>query len=176
MLLIVATLFACPASAASVTDAPFVGPYPDNKEHTYFISSKLSTTQADAATWSMNYLDTATDMYDTKMTTKTSNTDVVFWAGTYAGDYAKTYAWKVCVALVSEKSDKCQQATVTINNYLPHSNYKSVLCHEVGHTLGFGHAGGANKDTTTANKTCLRDTPDVTKYATADISKINKRF
>jgi hypothetical protein len=165
------------ALAAAPADTAFRKPYADNAEHTFFTATSLSTTQRDAAVWVMqNSVDSPTDMFDTRMTYQSSATDVVFSAATYTkAPYSGWYAWATCEQMVF-LSDRCEQFTVKFNNKNPHSNYKALACHEVGHTIGFADGTGSNKDATTAARTCMRANPDVTKYASADVTKINKRY
>jgi len=158
-------------------DMTFPGPYANGTSHTYYIAAGIPTAQVTAFKAAMNYLASATDM--TTGTAAAGISDIYFQAGIYSNaPYNSWYAWTSCSTFKSGSTTICNNWVVTRNNKLAHSNEQAVDCHEIGHTLGFNHAppGDANKNYTTANRTCMRGDPDVTKYATADISKINARY
>ncbi|WP_262387153.1 hypothetical protein [Streptomyces sp. TRM49041] len=167
------TLTAQPASANSF------GPlFADNKAHSFFYDDDLSSKQRSGMDWARKKsLAGPTDM--TTSVNRSYNKQVDVWS--YAtwnptGDQKKWYAWTTCVKRVSGSSKKCDQFTIVFNNKVPHSNYKSLSCHEIGHSVGLGHASGKNSSYTSANRSCMRGNPDHNYYSKHDKKHINGRY
>ncbi|MFE7774001.1 hypothetical protein ACFU5O_08880 [Streptomyces sp. NPDC057445] len=166
-------LTAQPASANSF------GPgYADNKDHSFFYDDDLSSAQRSGMDWAR----TKSLAGPTDMTTKvdrTYNNKVDVWA--YAtwnptGDQKNAYAWTTCIKRVRSGSEVCDQHTIVFNNRQPHSNLKSLSCHEIGHSVGLGHNSGKNSSYSSANRSCLRGNPDHTYYSTHDKNHINGHY
>ncbi|MCH0540079.1 hypothetical protein I3F58_10970 [Streptomyces sp. MUM 203J] len=162
-----------PASANS-----FGPTYADNKAHSFFYDDDLSKAQRSGMDWARrNSLGAKTDM--TTSVNKKYNRQVDVWV--YAtwrptGDQKHWYAWTTCVKRVSGSSSKCDQHTIVINHKLPHSNYKSLSCHEIGHSVGLGHSKGKNSSYKSADRSCMRGNPDHNYYARHDKKHINGRY
>ena len=125
----------------------------------------------------MSYLGSSTAMTTSRTTSLTSSTDVVVGAGYYNyGDYASWYAWTTCTKKVSNTS--CDRHDIIINTKNPHSNYRSVMCHEIGHSIGMGHAPAKNSYFTVASgrRSCMRGSPDVVSYSAGDRYRINALY
>lgn len=160
--------------SAAVPAVPKQPYYADNVNVTYFVSPMLPTAQSTAAVGALNYLGTSSDFYVTSVPLDTI-TDV-YAAPSYptVAPYNSYFAWTTCIN--ANSATICNAFRIDVNQNKPHSYYRSLFCHELGHTIGFGHPGGKNSDATTAEKTCMRSSPDVQVYAAADISWININY
>ncbi|WP_241518712.1 hypothetical protein [Streptomyces sp. CB03238] len=161
-----------PASANS-----FGPTFADNKAHSFFFDDDLSSGQRNGMDWARKNSLAPTDM--TTSLDSRYNNQVDVWA--YAtwnptGDQKNWYAWTTCVKKVSGSSSKCDQFTIVFNHKIPHSNYKSLSCHEIGHSVGLGHASGKNSSYSSANRSCMRGNPDHNYYANHDKNHINGRY
>ncbi|WP_344361154.1 hypothetical protein [Streptomyces gobitricini] len=159
-----------PASANS-----FGPTFADNKAHSFFFDDDLSKKQRSGMDWARKNSLAPTDM--TTSVNRTYNKQVDVW--TYAtwnptGDQKNWYAWTTCVKRAS--GSKCDQFTIVFNHKVPHSNYKSLSCHEIGHSVGLGHASGKNSSYSSANRSCMRGNPDHNYYAKHDKNHINGRY
>ena len=157
-------------------NATYFGPYyADDANHDYYRSSSLSAVQESGIGATMAMLDNTTDMYDTEQSILWAGTDVNFYAVTDStGEEAGWYAWTECTATVS--AEVCNSNDIVFNNHNPHSNYSSLACHEVGHSIGLQHQPGNNSAYTSTNRTCMRSNPDHTDYSVRDIAHINAQY
>lgn len=161
---------------AAPANATYFGPYyADDANHDYYRSSSLSAVQESGIGATMAMLDNTTDMYDTEQSILWAGTDVNFYAVTDStGEEAGWYAWTECTATVS--AEVCNSNDIVFNNHNPHSNYSSLACHEVGHSIGLQHQPGNNSAYTSTNRTCMRSNPDHTDYSVRDIAHINAQY
>lgn len=169
---LVGSLTAASGAWAYVPSVPKQPYYADSLTHTYSLSSSsLTSTQRSAATAAMNYLGSSTNM-TTQAVAQTATTDVVIngsWPST--APYNSYYAWTTCSKALN--SSYCDRFRIAVNRNKSHSNWRSLFCHEIGHTLGFQNPGGKNSDATSEEKTCMRSSPDVIVYAAEDRAWIN---
>lgn len=172
LLLLVASVVVAFPAWAYVPDTPKRPYYADSLEHTYYIStSTLASSQQTNAKDAMNYLGDNTSM-TVKAVSLTTSTDVyMYGAWPTTAPYTSYYAWTTCINASNDTF--CDRFRISINRNKTHNNWRSVFCHEIGHTLGFGHPGGNNSDATAAEKTCMRSSPDVTVYSDNDRFWIN---
>ncbi|MEN8651237.1 hypothetical protein ABCR94_11475 [Streptomyces sp. 21So2-11] len=158
-----------PASANSF------GPgYADNKAHSFFYDDDLSSAQRAGMGWARTKSLAPTDMTTSVNSAYNKQVDVwgyATWRPT--GDQRSWYAWTTCI---KQAGSKCDQHTIVFNHKLPHSNYKSLSCHEIGHSVGLGHHSGKNSSYSSATRSCLRGNPDHTYYSSHDKSHINGRY
>lgn len=167
------------ATMGSVAWAHYFGPYyADNSEQTYYIYSESSwtTTQKSAITYAMStVLDDSTDMSDTKQSASDSQTDVKFMRGSYTNPpYSTYFAWVECNN--AQSASVCNSFNLKLNTSKPHSNYKALFCHEVGHTAGLEHWPGNNANAADADNSCMRGSPDLTTWNSDQRSHINDRY
>ncbi|MDW8807474.1 hypothetical protein P1P68_22465 [Streptomyces scabiei] len=151
--------------------------YADNSGHSFFYDDDLSSGQRSGMGWARTNSLGPTDM--TTSVNSGYNSQVDVWAySTWnpTGDQVDWYAWTTCIKKVSGSSSKCDQFTIVFNNREPHSNYKSLSCHEIGHSVGLGHHSGKNSSFASGNRSCLRGSPDHTAYSSHDKSHINGRY
>lgn len=115
-------------------------------------------------------------MTTTKAAQYSSSTDVAVMMAAGTGQQQNWYAWTTCVT----GGSNCDQFTVTFSSINPHSDYWSVGCHELGHTIGLrdGQAAtyGTNSSTPTAQRSCMRTNPDHRYYSTHDKGHVNGRY
>lgn len=159
-----------PASANS-----FGPTYADNSAHSFFYDDDLSAGQRSGMDWARVYSLDPTDMSTNVDGSYNNQVDV--WA--YAtwnpsGDQTSWYAWTTCIR--SAGSGKCDQHTIIFNHRLPHSNYYSLSCHEIGHSVGLGHESGSNSSYGSNDRSCMRGNPDHNYYAAHDKNHINGRY
>jgi hypothetical protein len=127
---------------ATTAGADYFGDYfADNSNHTFFIAGMgpAWTTSVRAA---MTQLANDTDMTRDEVSSHTDAVDVVF----ANGDYGDT-TWCGRYSCIDWRSPKCFHSHININtrnnNGCP-TDYsafqkKYVLCHEIGHSIGFNH-------------------------------------
>ena len=164
-------LVATPLTAA----ANSFSPHADNKAHSFFFDDDLSAAQKSGVDWARKNSLAPTDMTTSVNTTYNTKVDVwVYSTWNPPADLRNAYAWASCIKRVN--AAKCDQHELVINNKLPHSNYKSLGCHEIGHTVGLGHASGKNSSYSTPNRSCMRGNPDHNYYSTHDKNHINGAY
>lgn len=115
------------------------GRVPDNWDHTFCISGTFPSSVFWHAVYGMaNMDDQSGPFYDTHVGNCTSTTDVII---TYANDSSwSAYGQYVCDDFNS--AGECEQARIWLND--PRLTYdyqwKSISCHETGHTGGLTHS------------------------------------
>jgi len=161
----------------SITMANSFGPvFADNASQTFFYDDDLGSTRTSAMEYArINALDAPTVMTTSRKTSYTALVDVwSYGEWTPSGDERSWYAWTQCVRLLS--ISQCEQHVIVFNMVLPHSDYKSLACHEIGHFVGLGHASGLNSDETVSEKSCMRGRPDHRDYAVHDHKHLTSRY
>jgi len=149
----------------------------DSSPHSFYYSKLSSPVKnaADATRQRLSYTDLATKSHSTQYAT----TDVVIIDKYYVSycdvdwfdGVSGATGHERCNALTS--TGKCETADVRISMYfvdlLPTSYEHSLLCHEIGHSIGLTHTS----DTTS----CLKpSTYSSVTYSTHDIGHINANF
>jgi len=178
MLLLLATVFVLGFQAVMSPSSQandFNGPYADNSHHTYFLSAGLYASEKTGIRNAMIYsLGSDTDMTVAEVAQGPKVDAWFFDAIKTTGDEANYYAWTVCLTPMS--GNKCDHFAIAFNHVNPHSNYRSLACHEIGHSVGLGHAKGKNSTRPSNKRSCLRTDPDHVWFSDHDRSHINGRY
>lgn len=175
-LAVISVLVGSPASADY-----FGSRYADGGSHSmWYPSSNLGSARYDGVHYARTVsIDGGTDVGTSQVSQYSVSTDVaVVMTSNPPPDLAGAFAWAQCTRPAS--SSICDQSTVTFNANKPHSDYRALACHELGHTLGLKDGQfatyGSNSASAAVDRSCMRSNPDVRYYSNHDKGHINGQY
>lgn len=147
----------------------------EDSSHAVYIHPNMRTNDSNGMTSALNYILSPTSMNVSIVASTTgADVDVRIVSGLPSNVLAQT------PCIVSVNSSFCRKWQIQYSANL--NNVSSVpialACHELGHTLGFGHGGlnDLNSGYVPVERTCLRGGPDVYQYAARDKSQITAQY
>lgn len=133
-----------------VPTPPAPGFFTDSKDVWYCIHPDITSSQADHIHLAMQYMDSATNLYDISSGSCGTSTDIWFFTSSAPGGMAGARGHAGCaaplgfgvcdVAWISYSPGQIFLESTDSFNYL--ANLSKTLRHEVGHVLGLRHSNG----------------------------------
>lgn len=166
--------------AASDAKADYFGArYADNSSHDFWYSyTNLGSARYNGVHNARIYSLEPTDISTSQVSTPTIYTDVLVIMSNPNPSFPTAYAWFTCTTTIG--SDRCDQGVVYLSNTVPHSDYWSLACHEIGHSVGLKDGQnatyGVNSSSPTADRSCMRSSPDHRYYSNHDKGHINAKY
>lgn len=167
-------------SGSGLAKADYFGKwYADSSYHDFWYSyTNLGSARYNGIRNARLYSLENTDMRTAQKSQYSTTVDVAVIMKTPNPDQRGWYAWTYCPRKVS--STRCGQHIIAFSTTVSHSNYWSLACHEIGHTVGLkdGQAStyGHNSSSTSPNRSCMRSRPDWTYYSNHDKGHINAKY
>lgn len=179
LLAVVIVTLATPSAQADY----FGANYADSSHHTFWYSqttlgSTRYTAAEEARTYSLaNNTDMTTALVPTNQYLPTTDVTVIMQNGAL---HPTWYAWTECKPGY-DLGSVCDAFIVSLSTTVGHSNYRSLMCHEFGHTIGLKDGQNAtygpnSSSSNSTDRSCMRSSPDWNYYSNHDRGHINARY